>query len=352
MTEIAPVDTPVAIDRVDRARGDDDGIRLRLTGRWLRSDQAGEQDPLLVIHLQGRRHRFPASRGQGAQSLLPGAWEATFAVPAWAEPRQEGQAGVWVGNAVVPVPLAESGAAGRAAPASTRPPRSTPPPPLAMAPPPPAMAPPTAVAPPPAAAPAGPPQTSIGTGHVGAVPEPLCSESVSALHLELEQRSAETARLRGSLADAQSDLEARRVTQTSLESAHRELRGQIQELVNAVAAQRLEFEQRLADLTGARDAEAGEAAALRDRLGAVSWAQQQRADELAGLREQLATAQVSRDVAGSEVAALRSELTRLGTELAVSREQLSAQGGDLGEAQRLLADARALTEQLRGQSSQ
>ena len=105
MTEIAPADTPVAIDRVDRARGDDDGIRLRLTGRWLRSDQAGEQDPLLVIQLQGRRHRFPARRGHGAPSLPPGAWEATFTVPAWAEPRREGQAAVWVGNAVVPIPL-------------------------------------------------------------------------------------------------------------------------------------------------------------------------------------------------------------------------------------------------------
>jgi hypothetical protein len=59
---------------------------------------------------------------------------------------------------------------------------------------------------------------------------------------------------------------------------------------------------------------------------------------------------VARDAAAGEVGGLRGELERLGSELAITRERYSAQGGDLGEAQRLLADARALTEQLRGQS--
>jgi hypothetical protein len=35
----------------------------------------------------------------------------------------------------------------------------------------------------------------------------------------------------------------------------------------------------------------------------------------------------------------------------VMREQMSAHDGDLGEAQRLLADARVLTEQLRDASN-
>jgi hypothetical protein len=51
------------------------------------------------------------------------------------------------------------------------------------------------------------------------------------------------------------------------------------------------------------------------------------------------------------VAGLRAELERLGSELAVTREHQSAHGGDLGEAQRLLAEARSLSEQLRSQSS-
>jgi hypothetical protein len=36
----------------------------------------------------------------------------------------------------------------------------------------------------------------------------------------------------------------------------------------------------------------------------------------------------------------------------VTREHHQAQGGDLGEAQRLLAEARSLSDQLRSQSSQ
>jgi hypothetical protein len=47
------------------------------------------------------------------------------------------------------------------------------------------------------------------------------------------------------------------------------------------------------------------------------------------------------------VAGLRAELERLGTELAATRERVGAESGDLGEAQQLLADARALADQLR-----
>ena len=60
---------------------------------------------------------------------------------------------------------------------------------------------------------------------------------------------------------------------------------------------------------------------------------------------------MSRDAAAGEVAGLRAELERLGSELAITREHQSAQGADLGEAQRLLAEARSLSEQLRSQSS-
>ena len=105
-------------------------------------------------------------------------------------------------------------------------------------------------------------------------------------------------------------------------------------------------------MTAARDAASGEAAALGERLTAVASTREANADELTALRQQLAVAQVSRQATVGEVTGLRAELDRLGSELAVSREQMSSQGGDLGEAQQLLADARALTEQLRGQTSQ
>ena len=117
-------------------------------------------------------------------------------------------------------------------------------------------------------------------------------------------------------------------------------------------AERRRAAQQLADMTAARDAATGEVAALSERLSTVASTRQGHTDELTALREQLVAAQVSRDATVGEVNGLRAELERLGSELAVSREQMSSQGGDLGEAQQLLADARALTEQLRGQTSQ
>ena len=69
--------------------------------------------------------------------------------------------------------------------------------------------------------------------------------------------------------------------------------------------------------------------------------------ETAALREQLAAAQVSREAARGESAGLQAELQRLGRELAATRERVGAETGDLGQANRLLADARALADQLR-----
>jgi len=207
------------------------------------------------------------------------------------------------------------------------------------------------------------------------------------------------------LADARSEAEARASRQAALESAHGDLRGELQELMSAVTAQRDEYERRLSgmeqrltgaeaerdrlrdeltaerdrgradveaerqrvqaeveaersrteaqlnDLTAARDAALADATDLRRRLASAASGRQHHAAELSALRDQLAAAHVSREAAAGEVAGLRAELDRLGSELAVTREHQSAQGADLGEAQRLLAEARILSEQLRSQSS-
>jgi hypothetical protein len=399
MTDSAFADTPVAIDRVDCTRSDRDGVDLRLTGRWLGDADPAATDPLLVVQVQGRRHRFAPERD--AHPLAAGAWEATFRIPPWAQPRHEGQAALWVGTSVVPVPMPGSAADGfhrlppppalgeaRAWPPDEPPPDEPPPAALNEA-----RAWPPDVAPPPADADrsrlAENHDLTVDTGRTGPLAELLFKESVSALHAELEQRSAEVARLQGSLADAVSELEARTSRQAALESAHGDLRGELQELMNAVAAQREAYERRLSeaergvseaeerasdaraesdrmggeleverartaahltDLTVARDAATAEAAELRQRLGAAASGHQHHATELSALRDQLAAAQVSRDAAAGEVAGLRGELERLGSELAITREHQSAQGADLGEAQRLLAEARSLSEQLRSQS--
>ncbi len=378
MTDSASADIPVAIDRVDCTRSDRDGIELRLTGRWLGESEPGGSAPLLVVQVQGRRHRFtPAPDGHPPDALPPAAWEATFRIPPWAQPRHEGQAALWVGTSVVPVPL--PGVVGEGAHAAHRPP---PPPALGEA-----RAWPPDVAPPPAdfdpARFGDGPDPAVDTGRTGPLAELLFKESVSALHAELEERSAEVARLQGALADARSELEARTSRQSALESAHGDLRGELQELMGAVGAQRDDYERRLlqteeraaaaeaerdrlsaelqaerartaaqlSHLSAARDAADADAADARQRLAAAASGRQHHAAELSALRDQLAAAQVSRDAAAGEVAGLRAELERLGSELAITREHQSSQGADLGEAQRLLAEARSLSEQLRSQSS-
>ena len=105
MTDPAPAATPVAIDRVERSRGEGDGIRLRLTGRWLGPGDPADLDPLLVVTIDGRRHRFAAMRNDdGTDQQAAGRWEATFDLPAWAEPTCPGQAALWLGDSVVPAP--------------------------------------------------------------------------------------------------------------------------------------------------------------------------------------------------------------------------------------------------------
>jgi hypothetical protein len=74
-----------------------------------------------------------------------------------------------------------------------------------------------------------------------------------------------------------------------------------------------------------------------------------RVQEAASLRAQLAAIGISRDAAVAEAVGLRAELSRLGSELAVARELAGAGDGELGAAQQLLQDARALTAQLREQ---
>jgi F0F1-type ATP synthase membrane subunit b/b' len=443
MYDSATVQNPLAIDRVERTRGQGDKVGLRLTGRWLADGSFSPRDALLVIQLQGRRHRFPANRREESE-VGPGgpsggsAWVASFTVPDWAVPQQSGQAALWVGDTVIPVPppgAVEQAAAVQAV-ASPEPPPADPG----------QVAGPAPVVGQDAPAPLGPdPGADAGRG--GPLADLLFKETVSALHSELEQRSSEAARLRGALADARSDLEARGATGASLEAAHAELRHELQQLMAAVADQRAEFDEQLAAMGAERDeartagesevarvrdeanAEAGRiraeaeseltrvradaetestaemtrvrseseaetariraesaaelarvraesdaeltrvraegearlaeaqghlaelearAASLDQRLAGVTVSDRRRADEVAALREQLAGAHIVRDAAISEADGLRAELERLAGELAVTREQTGVHGADLDEAQRLLADARALTEQLRG----
>jgi hypothetical protein len=375
MTDSASAEPPIAIDRVERARGQGDDVRLRLSGRWLTGtpNPADAPEALLVIQLQGRRHRFPANRAPAGAPPLPGTWQAEFMVPSWAVPDRPGQAAVWVGTSVIAVGPPGISAADARVPAAAPAPSPEP----APAPPPDPAPSPAAGAPEPVSAPlraealplSDSAEQLADPGRGGPLANLLLKETVSALHAELERRSGEAAQLRGSLAEVQSELDSRAARQAGLETAHGELRHELEQLMTAVTRQREGFEKRIAaateSLDGAREqaamATAGRdeaeaqlrvarerSTALEARMGAHAEAERRQAQDAASLREQLAAAHISRDAAISEAGGLRAELERLGAELTVMREQMSAHGGDLGEAQRLLADARALTEQLRG----
>lgn len=339
MKDPATLQIPLEIDRIESSRVDDDAdtVCLRISGRWLDPAGASEEE-LLVVQVDGRRHRFTARResksesGSGSAGGLPLSWSASFTLPAWAEPRYDGQAALWLGDAVIPVPPPTGAVAPSAPPAS---------PALTLTPTPTTLA-------------SELPSTPSGTSEAprsGPLSDLLLKETVAALHAELERRTADAARIRGALADAQSDLEARTAMQAALELTHGELRHELERLMGAVERQRSDLEgqsRRVSELEAAHDERAAEIAELREQLIGAQAIGDRRVAEISRLREGLAGANVSRDAAVGEAAALRAELGRIGTELAVTRERVSAEGGDLGEANRLLADARALTAKLGG----
>src|SRR5436190_18498846 len=197
MTNRATPGVPLELGRIDHSRAEGDTVCLHLTGRWLDPAGASEEE-LLVVQVGGRRHRFPATRKLDPKD--PQRWSATFRVPAWAEPRQDGQAALWLGSSVIPVPLPA---------AQPRP------------------------------GPNGPaPDDSLAeVPRSGPLADLLLKEQVAALHAELAQRTAEATRLRAQLADARSELESRVAAQAALEATHEELRGQLEHLATVVEDQ-------------------------------------------------------------------------------------------------------------------
>jgi hypothetical protein len=359
---------PLELERVQSSRAEAGELRLRLSGRWIEPQAVvPEDDELLVVNVEGRRHRFPASREERSDNeLTPGRWSASFKIPTWAEPREEGQAALWIGDCVIPVPpLQEFGESTSVRASERRLGRSEPtqsPPPPAAIPAEPGLPPPVAIqtepGPPPPVAirtePGPPPPVAIRTegGPLAATPpssgeprsgplsELLLKDTVAALHAELEQRTADAVQIRAALANAQSELESRSGRHEQLEATLAQLRGELDRLRVAVKEQR-----------GALRERSAEVAELREQVTSAEATAELRHAEAAALRGDLAAANVSREAAVSEAAGLRSELDRVGSELAVRREQVDTESGHLEEANKLLADARALAEELRAADS-
>jgi hypothetical protein len=334
------VPRPLELERVQGSRAHAGEIRLRLSGRWVDTQAAiSDDEELLVINVEGRRHRFAADPAEEPDpELPPDRWSATFTVPSWAEPREEGQAALWLGTAVIPVPPLRAAVGPPAAP--------TPPGPVveplaAPAPPPPVVEPPRArpLADARLAAEgglSGPKQPDAPRS--GPLADLLLKETVAALQAEIEERTADAARARARLASVQSELDTRLHRHGQLETTLRELRDELDRLRAAVQDQRRELQDRSA-----------EAATLREQIRQAQTTADARAAEVETLRADLAAANVAREAATNEVAGLRTELGRIGSELAVTQETVRSDSGDLGDATRLLEEAKALSEELRSQ---
>jgi hypothetical protein len=379
MTESASTRSPLPleVDRIQSSRSSVGDTRLRISGHWLDPQgEASREEGLLVVHVEGRRHRFAPDRDDTTEpGVQPGHWSASFTVPSWAEPRQDGQAALWLGSAVIPVPplhgtantvrADKDGPTGQIAapkPSPPSPPADEPTPPPQVEPPRQVEKPPRPIAPPrvaptppraeptepraeptepraeptePRAEPTEPRAEPAETPRSGPLADLLVKDTVAALHAELEQRTAEATRLRGALAATQSELDSREARYSQLETVLEELRGQLEQLRTAVDAQRREL-----------DRQSAETASLRERLAAAEAAAELRAAEAVALRTELAAANVSREAASGEATGLRAELERVGSELAVTHERAGSETGDLGEASRLLADAKALAAEL------
>ena len=60
---------PLELDRVQSSRSAAGEIRLRLSGRWVdRRTRPASDEELLVVNLEGRRHRFAAEPDDEAQT--------------------------------------------------------------------------------------------------------------------------------------------------------------------------------------------------------------------------------------------------------------------------------------------
>jgi predicted nucleic acid-binding Zn-ribbon protein len=384
---------PIQIERIETEHLEGDTLVVRLSGRWRGHERAYEGQELLVVELADGRRRFPAIPEQRRAAIArPGAWSAKFVLPEWSRPGPGWEASLLIGDAVIPVPgsndaivanVAERMDGDRQVPAASL----------------------DGAARLDAPAAAGP----LPYGGVDLAEDPrsgplsklLLRDTVAALHAELEQRAAGTAQLRGRLADANAELEARVSTHADLETTHGELRRELDalgELVRQDGAGRMELEasaealseraagfemqldeahrrreelegeltdarRRIGDLerdlgeaTAAREQRAGESERLRAQLSESTAAHDRLAAEAASLRDELATvrATAEREIAAATRAqarehALNAEIARLHAELAganVARDSARSETTGLRtELDRLGTELAALREQ-------
>jgi hypothetical protein len=329
-------DPPLEIHSVEASPAGKEQIvlRVRVKGRWRRRATPGRA--LLVVEAEGRPHRFPAApETKRAAFGRPGAWYASFALPAWLAPRLAENAMLWVDSAAIPLPTPRGELPD--VPAPTHEPE---------------------IVPDPAERVRNPAEDELAAPAAGRRPEPRPfapieladrvrreveppspddSEDVAVsgagsnghqsggplagLRAELQQRAAAEARLRGELAQLRSELEARSASHGRIDHTHEQLRIELRELRDLVSS--------LSGLAAERDALAKRVETLESALAAIT---------------------VSRDTARREAEELRRQLEQL------AMHPPTDQAGHLPssaieEAEALLAEARSLRTRIRRPST-
>lgn len=329
---------PLLIEAVECSPGGYEKVIVRVTGKWQGSRKRGaDARPVLTVQKDGSRHQFRAMpEARRPRISRPGSWAANFVLPTWLEPRLGGEMSLWVGEAEIVLP---TGPPVEHVPPNGHPAQELPDLPAAQ--PKEALAPnpaprqrPTlrrtqlpapkrqAVTPEPPGRPAAP------TAPDHDARESELEATVKALRAELHERAGADARDRARLADVQAELKSRVSREQQLEEAQTELRTELRRLQELVEQDHSVRVEHVAELSASLDRLAVERDGLRTHLSA--------------LRSELASARVAREAAESEAIGWRAEVERLSGELALAREEAAGHDGGLGEAQELLAQARAL----------
>src|SRR5438270_1600044 len=96
---------PLEFESVTSSPLEGDKVVVQLEGRWRGRGRPSLERPMLVVEVDGRRHRFPAiTQPRRARIRRPGGWSGSFALPTWLQAYLEGNTALRLGDINIPVP--------------------------------------------------------------------------------------------------------------------------------------------------------------------------------------------------------------------------------------------------------
>ncbi len=106
MNEPPGLPAALGIEAVEWLGQGADTLTVRVRGRWRRRRGTPSGQPLLVIEVEGTRHRFPAMpEPPSPTGAAPGTWQVSFSVPAEVLEPPGARAWLQIGSVVVPLPV-------------------------------------------------------------------------------------------------------------------------------------------------------------------------------------------------------------------------------------------------------